>query len=622
LPKIQRSFRRKSLEPLYFSHSIMSNKSIPDATLSDGNDPVADTTEHIYKMKTRDSPTAVKMPEHLDENNWAAWRQCMTKSLKFYNVEGYLHGIPARPSDADDVDDLENWEHSDSFVQTVITLNIKPSEMAHISRCETAAAMWSSLKAVHESSGHLTAMIMKRNLLQTRAKEGDDIGKHLAKMKEDWEQICQMDTKRTIIDDASFKEILALSLPRSWDGFTQPYINGEEGVDNPRSKGLISSQKFIGLLRQEYIQRKLRAQPAESASQAIQKKPNLANRIGKGKPAPRGGQGASHAEKPKGSCSHCGRGNHATDKCYFLGKTKCDTCGKFTHATKDCWGKKRKDGDGEASASASKKAKVEETHAVVEDIMDAFIEEVDEEDAIFATEYQHGAVFDDEENNFDSVACNFDQSNQTLDAYDWLADSATTSHVVNKREIFTEYTPLSHASVAGVGNTKVSAEGRGTVLLEARCDGHKYNLRLEHVLHIPSNRNNLLSLGRWSAAGGTFANTGDMLRLTTKDGKTVAEGERKENNLFMMRVKVRETKGSQKSEAAFATTEKPESWETWHKRFGHVSYSGLQKLLAENLVDGFNVDTQSPKPDCIACTEAKQTEDVSIIQSKVGQLLI
>ena len=50
------------------------------------------------------------------------------------------------------------------------------------------------------------------------------------------------------------------------------------------------------------------------------------------------------------------------------------------------------------------------------------------------------------------------------------------------------------------------------------------------------------------------------------------------------------------------------SWETWHKRFGHVGYSGLQKLLENELVEGLEVNKKLPKPDCIACTEAKLSE--------------
>jgi len=49
------------------------------------------------------------------------------------------------------------------------------------------------------------------------------------------------------------------------------------------------------------------------------------------------------------------------------------------------------------------------------------------------------------------------------------------------------------------------------------------------------------------------------------------------------------------------------SWQTWHHRFGHIGYSGLQQMLDENLVNGFDVDCESIKPDCRACTEAKQT---------------
>jgi GAG-pre-integrase domain len=49
-----------------------------------------------------------------------------------------------------------------------------------------------------------------------------------------------------------------------------------------------------------------------------------------------------------------------------------------------------------------------------------------------------------------------------------------------------------------------------------------------------------------------------------------------------------------------------QSWEIWHKKFGHVSYSVLRKLLDHNLVEGFNVNSQSSKHDCIACTKLKQ----------------
>jgi len=53
-------------------------------------------------------------------------------------------------------------------------------------------------------------------------------------------------------------------------------------------------------------------------------------------------------------------------------------------------------------------------------------------------------------------------------------------------------------------------------------------------------------------------------------------------------------------------------WEDWHKRFGHISISGLQRLHAKGLVRGFDVDKTSKFGDCEACIAAKQTRNPDI----------
>ena len=93
------------------------------------------------------------------------------------------------------------------------------------------------------------------------------------------------------------------------------------------------------------------------------------------------------------------------------------------------------------------------------------------------------------------------------------------------------------------------------------------------------------------------------MHLTTKSGKIVAEGKQVPNNLYKMSVAVKSI--PQKFEVMYTSNENLQSWETWHTRFGHVSDTRLQKLLEENLVDGFNINVHTPKPDCIVCMEAK-----------------
>jgi hypothetical protein len=125
-------------------------------------------------------------------------------------------------------------------------------------------------------------------------------------------------------------------------------------------------------------------------------------------------------------------------------------------------------------------------------------------------------------------------------SYIWLADSATTSHIANRRDAFTEYkSSLRGHFVTGVGDTKTVVEGRGTIVLNSEFDGQKRLMTLQNVLHIPTNRNNLISLGRWDGAGGTWKSENGLLRLIWKGGKTIAVGNRIQNNLYEMQVTVR-----------------------------------------------------------------------------------
>jgi hypothetical protein len=65
---------------------------------------------------------------------------------------------------------------------------------------------------------------------------------------------------------------------------------------------------------------------------------------------------------------------------------------------------------------------------------------------------------------------------------------------------------------------------------------HKYTLELQDVLYIPTNRNNLLSLGKWDKGGGQYVGGKGVLTLITKDGKPVVRDTKVENNLYRLNV--------------------------------------------------------------------------------------
>jgi len=102
--------------------------------------------------------------------------------------------------------------------------------------------------------------------------------------------------------------------------------------------------------------------------------------------------------------------------------------------------------------------------------------------------------------------------------------------------------------------------------------------------------------------------------MNTCNGATVATGTQVTNHLYRLDnfiiqspAKTTITDISRKDNpSVFKVTEPTQTWETWHKRFGHLGKSSIQTLFNKNLVVSLNIDLQSPKYDCVACTQAKQ----------------
>jgi len=104
---------------------------------------------------------------------------------------------------------------------------------------------------------------------------------------------------------------------------------------------------------------------------------------------------------------------------------------------------------------------------------------------------------EDEGQHFGFNVHNSADNDERLLYYDWLVDSATTSHICNQHEAFNPYTPIEDISIGGVGGLKAHAKGRGIVHIQSLYEGRTYTLKLEDVLYVPDNQHNLISLGRW-----------------------------------------------------------------------------------------------------------------------------
>jgi hypothetical protein len=149
----------------------------------------------------------------------------------------------------------------------------------------------------------------------------------------------------------------------------------------------------------------------------------------------------------------------------------------------------------------------------------------------------------------------------------------------------------------GVGGI-VQPVGRGTVKFSLQYEGKTYTFTLCNVLHVPGNRNNLLSLGRRECHGGSFIG-GMQIMLIMSNGICVAEGPLVANNLYKIPFKI--IYPNAETQHTFQTIRGVMPWEIWHQRLGHIGYDALNQMQHLNLVDGLNIEQNSSKSDCIPC---------------------
>ena len=389
-------------------------------------------------------------------------------------------------------------------------------------------------------------------------------------------------------------------------------------------------QQFIGIIKQEHKHRQSRKPVASKLPEQAMyihgcdnAKLPLASWI----------SGNTHNQRRspplKKYCNTCQRTNHWISQCWFAGKPKCKKCGQFRHTSDKCWntaGNKHpferscRDTHNTDTPVQANDAEMEEhivfntehnkldvkgeTAAIVTNKLDM----VEEPKALIADNDKLDILddtYDREYYNFDHVPSS-DKMDMHLIYYDWLADTATTSHITHWHNTFITYKTIPDVPISGVGGLRTCTIKQGRVNLRSECDGKIYILELYDVLHVPGNCNNLLSLGRWEVARRSYRACDGILDLLMKEGKPIARGIKVRNNLY--KVMFKHAPEIAHSDCVFSTASPSQTWETWHWQFGHVRYSSIKKLLDNQLVDGLHIDVNSLKLDCIACTEVKLSE--------------
>ena len=182
----------------------------------------------------------------------------------------------------------------------------------------------------------------------------------------------------------------------------------------------------------------------------------------------------------------------------------------------------------------------------------------------------------------------------------WIVDSGATCHMCHDKKSFTALYQIKEPIdvVLGDGHS-LTATGRGKVVLEVTLpNGESKSCTLHDVLYVPKLAYNLISVTKASQTGKVVKFTKSAYYILDRNHKIVAKAA-KVGSLYQLDHKPNHERVN--------VAKQPETKEDlWHKRYGHLGMSSLQKLANKNLVDGFDFNLSQDLTFCEACPQGKQ----------------
>ena len=142
-------------------------------------------------------------------SNYQAWKFRVIRILK---EKGLLTAIE------EDLDKNDSKAVSrDNAAFTILTLNVRDSQITHIQECSKAKEAWEALRIVHQGIGASGRMVIMQRLWALRMVEGGDMAEHLNRFRELASQVQGLSGNGKAIEENELVTLLSLSLPESYE---------------------------------------------------------------------------------------------------------------------------------------------------------------------------------------------------------------------------------------------------------------------------------------------------------------------------------------------------------------------------------------------------------------------
>lgn len=293
-------------------------------------------------------------------------------------------------------------------------------------------------------------------------------------------------------------------------------------------------------------------------------------------------------------------------------KVKCENCKKLGHPRENCWAEgggragqgpaNNKFGNGKSTGkSGTKTVNLADGDESSSDVEASIVTVGDEpsEDQLDVT-----------------IAAASVKANR------WLFDTGATAHICGDQRMLTRFHDIQPIPVRGFGQgMTLYATGKGTVTLVFKPgkQQQRYRLVLDNVLFVSGSNTNVISGDVLLQKGIKLEGDKGGFKFFT-NGELIARAIRSGGQYVFQ---------TDPDVQVNALSSKEPNLREWHRRFGHLGYDNLRKLIDNGLTTGLDIDTQSPSyaqpGDCGQCHEGKMHRDPfptsSSCSTKVLQLV-
>jgi len=144
------------------------------------------------------------------KSNYVAWKFRVLRILKERGLAGALE---ERTTDEDSSVSQATTERINDQAFTIISLNIRESQIPHIQGANNTREAWEALAKVHQGIGSNGWMLLMQRLWNLQLKDGQDMSAHLNSFQELSTQVANLSPDKTGIPDSDLVSMISLSLP-------------------------------------------------------------------------------------------------------------------------------------------------------------------------------------------------------------------------------------------------------------------------------------------------------------------------------------------------------------------------------------------------------------------------